>query len=283
MKEVKLAYSPDTDDAFMVQAMRRGYVNTDAYAFDYTKADIQKLNEEAEKGTYDITAISIAAYPSIADDYYMMPVGASIGDEYGPAIVTPKESPVTDVNDLKGKKVVVPGLQTSAYFALVAIIGDFEAIPCYFADIEEKVKSGDADAGILIHETQLANVDSALTKIADLGRLWYDTFHLPLPLGANAIKKDLGKEHIKKLTRIYRDSIQYGLDHRNEILKETVNLAMVPLEQHLADDYISRYVNHRSLRMDDDVKKAIAVMYEEGHKHGLCGALKAEDYLWEEV
>lgn len=282
MKDIKLAYSPDTDDAFMVQAMRMQRVDTKGYSFEYRKGDIQHLNEEATKGTYDITAISIAAYPSIADDYYMMPVGASIGDEYGPAIVVPKGSAIKDPQELAGKKVAVPGLQTSAYFAFVAIVGKFEAVPCYFADIEDKVKSGDVDAGILIHETQLANTDPALTKIADLGRLWYDKFNLPLPLGANAIKKDLGKEDIEKLTKIYRESIEYALEHRKEMLRETMNLAMVPLEEDLADDYISRYVNHRSLAMAEDVKEAIQVMYREGHKHGLCGALAQKDYLWEE-
>jgi 1,4-dihydroxy-6-naphthoate synthase len=273
MKKISLAYSPDTDDAFMVQAMRSGHVDLGAYEFSYTSADIQVLNEAACRGTYDVTAISIAAYPAIADDYLMMSVGASIGDNFGPAVIVKEDSLIASVQELAGKRVAIPGRNTSAYFAAVGLIGvygDFEAVPLPFHEIGPAVDRGDVDAGILIHELQIDCERNGFRRIGDLGKLWYEQFQLPLPLGANAIRRALGDEAIVAITGIMRESIEVGLANRESTLKKALRQSKADLSQSLGDRYISMYVNDRSLRMEADVRSAVAKLFAIGAKHGLC-------------
>jgi 1,4-dihydroxy-6-naphthoate synthase len=267
---ISIAYSPDTDDAFMVHAMRQGRVDQRGYTFTYTAADIQVLNEAATRGVYDVTAISIAAYPSLADDYLLMPVGASIGDAFGPAIIVRADSPVRSVDDLAGKRIAVPGLQTSAFFAARGLIGAFDAQPMTFTDIGPAVARGDVDAGILIHELQIDCERHGFRRLGDLGSLWAQRFSLPLPLGGNAIRRSLGERAIADVTQIMRESIEVGLATRDETLRSALAASKADLDLALGDRYIDMYVNDRSLRFEADVREAMTRLFAIGAEAGLC-------------
>lgn len=270
MKKIKLAYSPDTDDAFMAAAMREKLIDWGDYDFEFTTADIQKLNDAASHGIYDVCAISIAAYPFIKDDYIMMPIGASIGDKFGPSIVVKKDSTIHDISELLSKSIALPGAATSAFFAATAVLPKFTAKHMAFDKISAVVESGEVDCGILIHESQLTPEESGLRKIADLGILWDEKYHLPLPLGTNAIRRDLGKKAIQEITSIYRASVQYGLDNREETIKKASSKAIMGLPYDLANEYIDRYVNHRSLKVEDDVLEGIKTLLSVGAENNLC-------------
>jgi 1,4-dihydroxy-6-naphthoate synthase len=272
MTTITLAYSPDTDDAFMIEPLRLGLVSGLGFKFQFVMDDIQKLNEEAKKATYDITAISMAAYPFVCHNYFIMPVGASIGDGFGPALVVRDDSPISHVESLKGKTIAVPGTMTSAHFAARAVLPEFEAKFMLFSEIEDAVLNGDVDAGLLIHELQMDVAGHGLRKLTDLGTLWSSQHHLPLPLGANAIRKNLGEEKIQLLTSVYLKSIEYALHHRTEILYRARDLARPELTNEEADRYIDMYVNHRSLKLDEDVRRGMKVLFAAGEKYGFCAA-----------
>jgi 1,4-dihydroxy-6-naphthoate synthase len=272
MTTITLAYSPDTDDAFMIEPLRLGLVSSLGFKIEFHMDDIQKLNEEAKKATYDITAISMAAYPFVCHNYFMMPVGASIGDGFGPAIVVRESSTISNIESLKGKIIAVPGAMTSAHFAARAVLPEFEARFMLFSDIEDAVLSGEVDAGLLIHELQMDVSGHGLRKLTDLGTLWAGQHHLPLPLGANAIRRSLGQDKIQLLTSVYLKSIEYALRHRTEILYRARDLARPELTNQEADRYIDMYVNHRSLTLDDDVRRGMKILFAAGEKYGFCAA-----------
>jgi 1,4-dihydroxy-6-naphthoate synthase len=269
-KKVSIAISPDTDDQFMILALRDGVIKSDEFEFEFVTADIQELNEQALEAHYDITAISIGAYPRLRHQYFLMPIGASIGDKFGPAVVTREGSDLT-VDHLRGRRVAVPGLATSAAIAAQTLMGPFTAIPTYFMDIPEAVHSGAVDAGVLIHELQMNPETQHLKKIGDLGHLWHERFQLPLPLGANAIKRSLGPETILKLSRLYLSSIEHALLHRSESIHKAIQIAAARdhLDPTLGDRYIDKYVNHRSLAFQEDTIRGIEVMFGEGARLGL--------------
>ncbi len=271
--QIKLAYSPDTDDAFMVYALKEGLIDPGPYKFAYTSQDIQTLNQAAKTNVYDITAISVAAYPDISDAYELMPVGASIGDAFGPAIVVPSTSSLQTVNDLAGKKIAVPGLHTSAYFASSILLPEFDAVPLAFHDIGPAVMSGAVDAGVLIHELQLNFTDFGFRRLADLGALWFERFNLPLPLGANAIKRSLGREHVETLNDMYKESIKWGLNNREFTVRAASARAFQGLSDRMADRYISMYVNENSLTLNANVQLAIDTLLGLAAERGLCRAL----------
>jgi 1,4-dihydroxy-6-naphthoate synthase len=271
---ISIAYSPDTDDQFMVLALRERRIDWEDFDFSFTIGDIQELNEAATRGVYDITAISIGAYPGLRDRYLLMPVGASIGDEFGPAIVTKPDSNVS-LQDLTGKRVAIPGLNTSAHIAAQSLFGPFIPVPMYFMDIKDAVLSGSVDAGILIHELQLDPASEGLRKITDLGRLWHDRFRLPLPLGANAIRRSLPADVIARLSSIYRRSVEAGLANRESTIASAVSSAAARdhLDVTKGDRYISMYVNHRSLEFQEDVLDGIRTLYHQGSQLGLFAPL----------
>lgn len=269
-QNISIAYSPDTDDAFMVLALREKRVDWEDFEFSFTVGDIQELNDDARNSVFDITAISVGAYPNLRENYLLMPIGASVGDEFGPAIVTSPGSTLS-IDDLRGKRIAVPGLNTSAHIAAQALFGPFTAVPMYFMDIRNAVVTGDVDAGILIHELQLDPESAGLQKISDLGRLWHNRFQLPLPLGANAIRRSLGPQTIARLSRIYRRSIEVGLENRSATITSAVNSAAAKdlLDEAMGDRYISMYVNHRSLEFQEDVLSGIRTMFDQGAQKGL--------------
>ncbi len=278
--KLTLAYSPDTDDAFMVHALKEGLIDTEGLQFEFIRADIQELNERARRGEFDITAISVAAFPDLVEEYALMPVGASVGDAFGPAIVVAADSPLQSIGDLADKVIAVPGLQTTAHFAARAVLPAFHAKPTYFLEIPAAVKSGSAAAGILIHELQLDASPSGMRKIADLGSLWFDKFSLPLPLGANAVHRRLGPTLMSQVNRLYRSSIEYGLEHRQTTLRAASASAAAGLDDlEQGNRYIEMYVNHNSLAFADDTVAAMEQLYAVGSAHGLCAPLTRQDFL----
>jgi len=280
-QKITLAYSPDTDDAFMVYAIGAGLVDTEEFEFELYKADIQELNEKALENHFDVSAISIAAYPHIKQDYKIMTVGASIGDEFGPAIIVNLDAAISDPAALVGKRIAVPGLMTSAYFATRALIGDFDPVPMHFMKISDAVRAGEVDAGILIHEMQINCEDQGFKKLGDLGRLWHNKYKLPLPLGTNAIKRSLGDDKIARITKIMRKSIEVGLENREETLSLALDSSKADLTLALGDKYISMYVNHRSLHLQDDVRTAMQIMYDNGASAGLCEPVSVKENVAE--
>lgn len=268
-KPISIAYSPDTDDAFMVHAMRHGLVDLMGYEFTFLDADIQVLNEAARRGVYDVTAISVAAFPGIQDEYLLMPVGASIGDQFGPAIIVRNDSPVRTPAELQGRTVAVPGRQTSAFFAARGLIGDFIDKPTLFTEIGPAVARGEVDAGILIHELQLDCERLGFRRLGDLGSLWHAAHGLPLPLGANAIRRSLGTKVIKDVVGIMRASIEAGLANRGDTLTNALKSSKAELDLMLGERYISMYVNHRSLSFEADVRKAMERLFAIGQSHGI--------------
>jgi 1,4-dihydroxy-6-naphthoate synthase len=210
---ITVAHSPDSDDAFMFYALATNKLDTGGIRFKHVLQDIQTLNEEARRGTYEVTAISFHAYAYVADKYALLPHGASIGDNYGPIVIAREPTTMAGLADLK---VAVPGKLTSAFLALRLIAPDisYEVVP--FDQIIDAVKNGDCDAGLLIHEGQLFYETMGLHKIIDLGEWWHQKTGLPLPMGGNAIRRDLGPEVIKQVSRSLRESIRYSLDHRED-------------------------------------------------------------------
>jgi len=277
-KHISIAYSPDTDDAFMIEALRSGAIAQDDFDFTFHIGDIQELNELARSGRFDVTAISVAAWPAIRSEYQLMPLGASIGDGYGPAVVVHPDGPMGRMfpgsesgqerpagspelmTALRGKKIAVPGLATSAYFAARVLIGDFVPVATPFLEIAPAVERGDVDAGILIHERQL---DAAgLKLVCDLGAAWQKRFALPLPLGANAIRRSLGPETISRLNALYRSSIDYGLANRSATLQRALAAAVTPgIDMATGDRYISMYVNADTAAPGGRVLQAIETFY----------------------
>lgn len=280
-RPISIAFSPDTDDAFMVHSMRVGLVDTMGYDFTYTPDDIQVLNEKARRGEFDVTAISIAAYPELQDDYLLMPIGASIGDAFGPAVIVRQASSARAARDLTGRRIAVPGLRTSAFFAARGLIGAFEPVPMHFQKIAPAVLNGEVDAGILIHELQLDCEKVGLRKLGDLGGLWADAFRLPLPLGGNAIKRALGDAVIRDVTKIMRESIVVGLERRDETLKAALAASGADLDLAGGHRYISMYVNQRSLSLGHDVREAMTRLFAFGREAGMARTFDATTAFYE--
>jgi 1,4-dihydroxy-6-naphthoate synthase len=277
MKEqiITIAHSPDPDDAFMFYALVAGKIDTTPFVFKHLMLDIETLNQEARRGTYPLTAISYHAYPFVADKYYLLRCGSSIGDNYGPIIVS-KEKLSKD--DLKGKKVAVPGHYTTATLVLKLYEPDLELEIAMFDKIGELVKTGKVDAGVIIHEGQLTYKQEGLKLIVDLGKWWKDLTGLPLPLGGNAVRKDLGIENAKRLSSLLKKSIEYGLGNRGEALSYSKKYGR-DLTQDQLDKFIGMYVNDYTLECGKDVEKALSLLYEKAHAVGLIPKIKQIEWV----
>src|SRR5439155_21949757 len=211
--KIRIAHSPDSDDAFMFYGLATGRVRANGFELEHVLSDIETLNRAAFQGQYEITALSFHAYAHLTDRYLLLPHGASMGDRYGPVVVAKKDGPTS----LQGVRVAVPGELTTAFLTLRLFDPSVQHVVVPFDQIQERVHSGEVRAGLLIHEGQLTYADEGLRKIVDLGEWWADrTGGLPLPLGGNAIRRDLGADAISKLSRLLRESIAYGLEHREE-------------------------------------------------------------------
>jgi 1,4-dihydroxy-6-naphthoate synthase len=264
-RTITVAHSPDSDDAFMFYGLATNKLDTGALNFTHVLKDIQTLNEEAFRGTYDVTAISFHAYAYIADKYMLLPHGASIGDNYGPVLVSREPSIAEDISNLK---IAVPGTLTSAFLALRIFNPDFryEVIP--FDKIIEAVQSGRCDAGLLIHEGQLFYESLGLHKILDLGEWWHEKTGLPLPMGGNAIRRDLGHEIIRQVSKCLRSSIRYSLAHREDALEYAMQFAR-DMDPDLADRFVTMWVNELTLDYTERGREAVRRILTEGFERGI--------------
>jgi 1,4-dihydroxy-6-naphthoate synthase len=264
-RTISVAHSPDSDDAFMFYGLATNKLETDGLKFEHTLKDIQSLNVDARNGVFDVTAISFHAYAYVADKYALLPHGASIGDKYGPIVVSKEPRDVTDLGKLK---IAVPGELTSAYLALRIYNSDFEHVVVPFDEIIDVVMKGDADAGLLIHEGQLFYARMGLHKVIDLGEWWHEKTGLPLPMGGNVIRRDLGKELMQQVSKHLHNSIQYSMDHREDALAYAMQFAR-DMQPELADRFVAMWVNDLTLDYGDRGREAVKRLLAEGHKAGI--------------
>ena len=265
-REITIAHSPDSDDAFMFYGLATSKIQVPGLRFSHTLCDIQTLNQKAMgDGVYDVTAVSFHAYPYIQDHYALMTCGGSVGEGYGPMIVSTKAISATELTQ---KVIAVPGKLTTAYLALQLFAPGIETEVVPFDQIIPGVLQGKYEAGLIIHEGQLTYDKSGLYRIVDLGRWWMQMTGLPLPLGGNAIRRSLGRELIASVSAALRDSIQYALDHREQALAYAMQFAR-DLDPQMADKFVGMYVNERTLDYGPDGKEAIRRLLDMGHRAGI--------------
>jgi 1,4-dihydroxy-6-naphthoate synthase len=278
-KLLRLGHSPDPDDAFMFYGLAKGLLDTGPYQFEHVLQDIQTLNERAKSGELEITAISIHAYPYVADKYALTSCGSSMGDKYGPMVVTSK--PVK-IADLKGKTIAIPGELTTAFLALQLCLGkapqSFRPVKVHFDQIPAYVKDGKADAGLIIHEGQLTYKTLGLHLVVDLGLWWHEQTGLPLPLGGNCIRKDLGKTVCQEVTDILKRSIEFSLAHRKEAVEYALQFGR-DLNRKLADDFVGMYVNNWTLDYGPKGCAAISTLLKRSAEAGLLPAIKEIEFV----
>ena len=276
--EIKLAHSPDSDDAFMFYALATHKLPTPGYKYTHILSDIQSLNEAALTETYDVTAISFAAYPTLRDKYVLLDCGASFGEGYGPIVVSTKS---LKLQELAGKRIAVPGLKTSAYLALKLFEPNFEPVVTPFDRIIDAVQNNLVEAGLLIHEGQLFFPQKGLHKVIDLGIWWQEQTGLPLPLGGNAVRRALGPEVGLQIAKTIRDSVAYGLEHREEALNYAMQFAR-EMDTELADKFVGMYVNRWTLGYGEKGKEAVIELIARGTKAGLLAGPPSVEFLGEE-
>ena len=262
---IHVAHSPDSDDAFMFYALAEGKVDTEDLRYVHELQDIESLNQRALRGELEVTAVSIHAYAYLADRYALLPHGASMGDRYGPRLVARSQMRKEDV---RGKRVAIPGPLTSAFLALSLYEPDFIAVPTPFDQIEDAVIDGTVDLGLLIHEGQLTFADRGLHLVADMGEWWFEETGLPLPLGGNVVRKDLGIELTRKISRHLKASITYGLRHRNGALDHAMQFAR-GLERSRADTFVGMYVNDWTLDYGPRGREAVRRLLDRGYAAGV--------------
>jgi 1,4-dihydroxy-6-naphthoate synthase len=261
---IRLGHSPDPDDAFMFWALTAGAVDTRGFEFEHVLRDIQTLNEWALEGRLEVTAISLHAYPFVQDRYLLLPHGASMGAGYGPIVVA--REPLSD-DELREAEIAVPGRMTTAFLALRLRLGDFRFREVAFDRIPEEVTSGRAAAGLLIHEGQLTYESLGLHKVVDLGEWWLEETGLPLPLGVNAARRDLGEAALTSLSQVLRDSIEAGLDNREEAMRYALRFGR-DLDLDLADRFVGMYVNELTQDYGDRGRAAVRELLRRGEAIG---------------
>jgi 1,4-dihydroxy-6-naphthoate synthase len=262
---ITVAHSPDSDDAFMFYGLASGAVDTGGIQIDQVLSDIETLNRAAFEGKYEVTAVSFHAFAHLADRYALLPHGASMGDRYGPIVVARDPA----VKGVKGRTIAIPGTLTTAYLALRIYEPDFEYVIVPFDQIEGFVADGKADAGLLIHEGQLTYADNGLTKVVDLGEWWADrTGGLPLPLGGNIIRRDLGPEMIAKVSKLLHDSIAYALSHRKEAVEYAQQFGR-GLDRDRTDTFVGMYVNDLTLGYGERGRKGVERLMADAFEKGL--------------
>jgi 1,4-dihydroxy-6-naphthoate synthase len=279
MNTIRIAHSPDSDDAFMFYALAEGKIDTDGIVYIHELADIETLNQRALRGELEVTAVSIHAYAYLSDRYALLPHGASMGDRYGPRLVA--RSPMTR-RDVRGKRIAVPGALTTAFLALKLYEPEFTALQVPFDKIEEAVLNDDADLGLLIHEGQLTYAENGLSLVEDMGEWWYQETGLPLPLGGNVIRKDLGPELIATVSKHLYDSIAYGLAHRHKALDHAMRYAR-GLERERADTFVGMYVNDMTLDYGERGREAVRRLLARGVEAGIIPHPVAVEFVSDAV
>lgn len=267
-KTIRLAHSPDPDDAFMFYPLAKGLLDSSPYEFEHVLRDIQTLNEWAREGKMEVTAISIHAYPYVRDKYRLLTSGCSMGDGYGPLIVA-REAMTLD--DLRGKTIAVPGEMTTAFLTLNLCLGKgaFDHRVVMFDEIPKAVADDQVDAGLIIHEGQLTYSQLELASVVDLGVWWQHETGLPLPLGGNVIRRDLGEQACREVSEILRKSIQMALENREAAVEYALQFGR-DLDVKLADKFIGMYVNAWTLDYGEKGRQAVAELLRRGHEAGIC-------------
>ena len=276
-REITVAHSPDSDDAFMFYGLATNKVRVPGLRFTHTLCDIETLNQNARQGegVYDVTAISFHAYPYIQDNYALLPSGGSVGDGYGPMIVANR---TYSQSEIKRKRIAVPGTLTTAYLVLRLFAPGIETDVVPFDQIIPEVLEGKHEAGLIIHEGQLTYGKAGLHRILDLGKWWHTVTGLPLPLGGNAIRRSLGSEMISSVSNALRESIQYALDHREEALAYAMQFAR-DLDTQLADKFVGMYVNERTLDYGADGREAVRRLLDMGYTAGIIPNAARVDFV----
>lgn len=270
--KIHIAHSPDSDDAFMFYGLASGKVPSNGYQLEHVLSDIETLNRAAFEGRYEITAVSFHAYAHLTGKYILLPHGASMGDRYGPVVVARKDGP----SSLKGVRVAIPGELTTAFLSLRLFDPTVEYLVVPFDQIQDKVHSGAVQAGLLIHEGQLTYAEEGLKKIVDLGEWWADrTGGLPLPLGGNIIRRDLGATHISALSRLLHDSIAFGLKHRDEAVQYSMQFGR-GLDRARTDRFVGMYVNDLTLDYGERGRQAVERLLHDAEAAGLIPPVKLE-------
>ena len=265
-RTIRVAHSPDSDDAFMFYGLASGAVDTGDLELVHELQDIESLNRRALAGELEVTAVSIHAYAYLADKYILLPHGASMGEGYGPRLVA--KEPL-EREDLAGKKIAVPGTMTSAYLALKMYFPEAETVVVPFDQINDHVQDGSVDVGLIIHEGQLTYKEEGLHLIADMGVWWGEqTGGLPMPLGGNVIRRDLGEDVIRNTSKYLRESIAYSLDNRKEALEYAIQFGR-GLDAEQCDEFVGMYVNPRTLDYGEDGRRSVQLFLDRGYEEGL--------------
>jgi 1,4-dihydroxy-6-naphthoate synthase len=265
LREITIAHSPDSDDAFMFYALAHDKLDTKGLKINQLLKDIQSLNQDAIKGMHEVSAISFAAYPLVAARYALMPCGASIGYQYGPVVVA---TTALTFDELKRITIAIPGKLTTAFMTLQMFQRGLSVVEMPFDKISDAVVSGKVGAGLLIHEGQLTYSSMGLKKVIDLGEWWFAETGLPLPLGGNVIRKDLGTETIREVTSLLKQSIEYSLEHRQEALDYALTYAR-EIGRELADKFVGMYVNEFTVDYGETGRQAVSKLFEIAHKRGV--------------
>ena len=274
--DISIAHSPDSDDAFMFYGLATNKIRVPGYRFNHTLSDIETLNRRArEEAFFDVTAISFHAYPYLQQSYALMGCGGSVGEGYGPMVVS---SHMLDVNDLGRIRVAVPGTLTTAYLALKILNPKIETVTVPFDRIIPEILAGKYDAGLIIHEGQLTYSTSGLFRVIDLGAWWKETTGFVLPLGGNAIRRSLGAKTHKVISKALRDSIKYAMEHREQALEYAMQFAR-DLDTTMASQFVSMYVNERTLDYGADGREAIRKLLEMGHERGIIAVAPEVDFV----
>jgi len=263
---ITVGHSPDPDDAFMFYALAHDKIDTGDLAFRHELQDIETLNRRAMRGELEVSAVSIHAYAFLMDKYALLPSGCSMGDKYGPMVVARKPMAV---DDLRAMKIAIPGTLTTAFLSLKLLLGPhvaYDIVP--FDQIIDAVASGKFDAGLIIHEGQLTFRNQGLHLVVDLGVWWQEQTGLPLPLGGNVVRKDLGADMMKDISRLIKESIRYSLDHRQDALTYALNYAR-DMDRDLADRFVGMYVNDWTLDYGPRGREAISRLLSEAHRSGI--------------
>lgn len=264
-RKISVAHSPDSDDAFMFYGLATNKLETEGLKFEHTLKDIQSLNEDAKNGVYDVTAISFHAYAYVADKYALLPHGASIGDKYGPIVVAKEPRKAEEIGQMK---IAIPGELTSAFLALRIFNKDFEYTVVPFDQIIDAVQKGSVDAGLLIHEGQLFYKQMGLDKVLDLGEWWHERTGLPLPMGGNAIRRDLGEDLMKQVSKHLHRSIVYSMGNREDALSYAMQFAR-DMAPELADRFVAMWVNDLTLDYGERGKEGVRRLLKEGYDAGI--------------
>lgn len=264
-RTISVAHSPDSDDAFMFYGLATNKLETDGLKFEHTLKDIQSLNEDAKNGVFDVSAISFHAYCYVDDKYALLPHGASIGDNYGPILVAKEPRPVEDIPQMK---IAIPGELTSAFLAMRIYNADFEYEVVPFDEIIDAVQSGKVDAGLLIHEGQLFYKQIGLDKILDLGEWWHSETGLPLPMGGNVIKRDLGEDLMREVSKHLKKSIEFSMDNREDALAYAMQFAR-DMPPELADRFVAMWVNDLTLDYGERGREGVKLLLNKGFEKGI--------------